>query len=102
MEKYAQKRFDRADIVRDVRFALPAQPVDATPSNALIRQCFPGRSDLFGCTRSKPSQGSVPADLTLASDLAFVFNANRVLPECCVDPLRPPRLSGLENASSIP
>src|SRR5882672_483558 len=70
---------------------LPAQPVDATPSNALIRQCFPGRSDLFGCPRSKPSQGSVPADLTLASDLAFVFNASRVRLECCVDPLRPPR-----------
>src|SRR6266850_5894720 len=74
-----------------VRFPLPAQPVDATPSNALIRQCFPGRSDLFGCPRSKPSQGSVPADLTLASDLAFVFNASRVRLECCVDPLRPPR-----------
>src|SRR6266566_6627826 len=74
---------------------LPAQRVDATPSNALIRQYFPGRSDLFGCPRSKPSQGSVPADLTLASDLAFVFNASRVRLECCVDPLRPPRLSGL-------
>jgi hypothetical protein len=73
-----------------VRLGVPAQPVDATPSNALIRQCFPGRSDLFGCTRSEPSQSSVPADLILASDLAFVFNANRVLPECCVDPLRPP------------
>ena len=46
-----------------VRLGVPAQPVDATPSNALIRQCFLGRSDLFGCTRSKPSQGSVPADL---------------------------------------
>src|SRR5437867_6866698 len=73
---------------------LPAQRVDATPSNALIRQYFPGRSDLFGCPRSKPSQGSVPADLTLASDLAFVFNASRVRLECCVDPLRPPDLSG--------
>src|SRR5882672_8517628 len=76
------------------RLVVPAQPVDATPSNALIRQCFPGRSDLFGCPRSKPSQGSVPADLTLASDLAFVFNASRVRLECCVDPLRPPNLSG--------
>src|SRR5882672_3061145 len=74
------------------RLVVPAQPVDATPSNALIRQCFPGRSDLFGCPRSKPSQGSVPADLTLASDLAFVFNASRVRLECCVDPLRPPAL----------
>ena len=73
---------------------MPAQPVDATPSNALIRQCFPRRSDLFGCTRSKPSQGSVPADLTLASDLAFVFKASRVRLECCVDPLKPPWITG--------
>jgi len=28
---------------------------------------------LFGCTRSKPSQGSVPAGLTLASDFSFCF-----------------------------
>jgi hypothetical protein len=30
MERCAQKRFDRADIVRDVREPLPAQTVDAT------------------------------------------------------------------------
>jgi len=47
----------------DVRFALPAQPVDATPSIALIRECFPWRTNLFGRARSKPSQGSVAADL---------------------------------------
>ena len=46
--------------------------VDATPSTALIRQRFPGRRDLFGCSPSKPSQGSVLADLTLERDLAFV------------------------------
>src|SRR5260370_9591970 len=80
-----------------VRFAVPAQPVDATPSNALIRQYFPGRSDLFGRPRSKPSQGSVPADLTLASDLAFVFNSSRVRLECCVAPLRPPRFPATSN-----
>jgi hypothetical protein len=57
------------------RLVLPAQPVDATPSNQLIRQYFPWRTDLFGCTRSKPSQGSVPADLTQRALLAFVFNA---------------------------
>src|SRR6267142_1988647 len=85
-----------------VRLGVPAQPVDATPSNALIRQCFPGRSDLFGCPRSKPSQGSVPADLTLASDLAFVFNASRVRLECCVDPLRPPDLSGTTRTDNTP
>ena len=81
---------------------LPAQPVDATPSNALIRQCFPGRSDLFGCTWSRPSQGSVPADLTLASDLTFVFNASRVRPKRCVDLLRPPRNTDGGLLSSAP
>ena len=30
-----------------VRLALPAQPVDATPSNQLIRQYFPWRTDLL-------------------------------------------------------
>lgn len=36
-----------------------AQPVDATPSNRLIRRYFPRRTDLSGSTRSKPSQGNV-------------------------------------------
>src|SRR6516225_3036693 len=49
------------------------ETVDATPSNALIQRCFPGRRALFGCARSNPSQCSVPADRTLVSDLAFVF-----------------------------
>ena len=53
---------------------------------------LPGKSDLFGCTRSKPNYGGVPADLALESDLAFVCNASRVRPECCVDPLGPARL----------
>ena len=60
-----------SETVNGVWFYLPAQPVDATPSNALIRRCFPGRSDLFGCPQSKPSQGSVAADLTLASVFSF-------------------------------
>ena len=81
------------------RKTVPVQPVDATPSNALIRQCFLRRSDLFGRPRSKPSQGSVPADLTLASGLAFVFNARQVRLECCVDPLRPPAFS---ETASVP
>src|SRR6266481_6126268 len=72
------------------RLRLPAQPVDATPSNQLIRQYFPWRTDLFGCTRSKPSQGSVPTDLTSRAILALVFSARWVRAECCVDPLRPP------------
>jgi hypothetical protein len=38
---------------------VPVQTVDATPSNALIREWFPDRTHLWGRTRSKPSQGSV-------------------------------------------
>jgi hypothetical protein len=30
-------------------------------------------NQLFGCARLKPSQGSVPAGLTLASDSSFCF-----------------------------
>jgi hypothetical protein len=30
---------------------VPVQTVDATPSNTLIRECFPGRTDLFGSTQ---------------------------------------------------
>jgi hypothetical protein len=47
---------------------VPAQPVDATFSNSLIRQYFPERTDLPGFTQSEPSQGSVPFDSTLVSD----------------------------------
>jgi hypothetical protein len=35
-----------------VRSALRAKPVDATPSNQLIRQYFPWRTDLSGCNQS--------------------------------------------------
>jgi glutamate/tyrosine decarboxylase-like PLP-dependent enzyme len=69
------------------------QTVDATPSNALIRPCFPRLNPFVCCTRSNPSQGSVPAHLIRVSDLVFVFNASRARPKCCVDPLRPPNLS---------
>jgi hypothetical protein len=41
--------------------SVPAQTVDATPSNALIRLRFPDRTHLFDCTWSNPSQGTVPA-----------------------------------------
>src|ERR1700722_6959089 len=34
---------------------------------------LPRVTHLFGCTRSKPSQGSVPVGLALASDFGFCF-----------------------------
>ena len=41
------------------------QPIDST--------MLPSKKHLFGCTRSNPSQGSVLADLTIASDFAIRF-----------------------------
>jgi hypothetical protein len=79
-----------AAILTKSRFVVPAQPVDATPSNSLIQRSFADRTHLFDRTRSNPTQDSVPADLTLAGDFVFVFNASRVRPKCCVDPLNPP------------
>jgi hypothetical protein len=38
-----------------VRLGVPAQPIVATPSNPLIQQHFPKRTDLFGRTRSNPA-----------------------------------------------
>jgi hypothetical protein len=40
------------------RYDLPAQPVDATPSNQLIRQYFLYRIDLYGRTLASRSQYS--------------------------------------------
>src|SRR5208337_3679030 len=77
--RFVLKGFDRGvnsrpTYLKSSHFSLPAQTVDATPSSALIQQCFPGRADLFGCTRSKPSQCSVPADLTLARGVSLCFH----------------------------
>ncbi len=41
------------------------------------------------------ARGSVPVDLTIASDLAFVFTARWVRAQRCADLLRPPGLSGM-------
>src|SRR5262249_39034489 len=66
------------------------QPLDATLLKQWIRQYFRRETELFGSTRSKPSQDRVPGDLTWRVLLALVFNAMRARPECCVDPLKPP------------
>jgi hypothetical protein len=54
------------------REILPAHPVDATPSNQLIHKCSPEESMCLADV-AKPSQGKVPADLTLASAFSFCF-----------------------------
>jgi len=61
--------------------------VDATPSNALIRQCFPGEPICLTALGENLARGGVPTDLTQRAFLALVFNARWVLAECCIDPI---------------
>ena len=51
---------------------LPAQPVDATPSNELIRQYFPLENRSVRLYSIRPSQGGVPFESTLANELLAV------------------------------
>jgi|HubBroStandDraft_4_1064222.scaffolds.fasta_scaffold04372_7 hypothetical protein len=50
----------------------PAQPVDATPLNRLIRRYFLWRTNLASCTHIKPKQGGVLFDLTLSDEFSLV------------------------------
>jgi hypothetical protein len=45
--KEGRKQAEPAYCYPIVRLPLPGQTVDATPSNQLMRQCFPSRSDLL-------------------------------------------------------
>ena len=51
----------------------------------------PGEAIHLAVLGQNSSQGSVPTDLAVPSDLAFVFNENCVRAECGADPLRRPR-----------
>jgi hypothetical protein len=55
---------------------VPAQPVDATPSDQLIRQCFPKRIDLYGGTQSEPTQGFVLFELGATNEIGLVDSFN--------------------------
>src|SRR5579864_9365346 len=74
---------------------VPAQPVDATPSNRLIRQYFPSRIDLYGSTQSEPKQGSVLFESMLANEISLVDSYKKSSSKCCIDPLRPPDFTGV-------
>jgi hypothetical protein len=43
--------------ISSFREGLPVQPVDATPSRALIWQYFPSGINLYGGIQSEPIQG---------------------------------------------
>ena len=72
---------------------VPAQPVDATPSNQLIWCHFLSRIDLYGSTQSEPKQGFVLFELTPANEISLVDSYTKTLSKCCIDPLRPPVFS---------
>jgi hypothetical protein len=50
---------------------VPAQTVDATPLNQLIRQGFSLESSSSGLCLFRPSQGSVFPELTLTNEFRF-------------------------------
>jgi DNA-binding NarL/FixJ family response regulator len=56
--KCAQKEFDRADIVRDVRLSVRAQPVDATPSGIKLfsKVVFMKPGKRFGLSATQKSE----------------------------------------------
>src|ERR1017187_9608088 len=54
-----------------VRLPLPAQPVDATPSNQLIQQCFPSENRYAQVCSIRPSQGGVSFALHMRRTLTF-------------------------------
>ena len=71
-------------------FPLQATTRDTRVTHYLSRSLSSGSRLLFAALGQNLAM-DWPADLTPANDLAFVFKENLVRPECCVDPLRPPR-----------
>jgi hypothetical protein len=58
-------------------FVVPAQPADATPSSALIRHFFRGRTICLAARGQKRARPAfLPVELS-RTVLAFVFNARR-------------------------
>jgi hypothetical protein len=51
---------------------VPAQPVDATLPNQLIRQYFPLRIDPYGGAQSEPKQGFVLLESIPANGISLV------------------------------
>src|SRR5580698_6207926 len=72
---------------------VPAQPVDATPSSALIRQCFRGRTTCLAVLALDLARVALLLVSPLPAILAFIFNAKWAGALCCVDRLRSPELS---------
>jgi hypothetical protein len=60
-------KFGLPDIEPLVRFPLPAQPVDATPSNQLIRRYFPIENPSVRLNSIRPGQSGVPFELAVES-----------------------------------
>src|SRR6266478_3584231 len=79
------------------REAVPAQPVDATPSNQLIRQYFSRAPISKAVLNQNLNRAVFSFNQRSRMNLAFETPADTSSAECCVDPLRPPRFSGLED-----
>jgi hypothetical protein len=88
--------------VATFRKDVPAQPVDATLYNQLLWQYFPSRIDLYGSPPSEPKQGFALFELTPANEISPADTYRRTLSKCCIDPLRPPDISGLGDSLTFP
>jgi hypothetical protein len=77
------------------RLTLPAQWVDATPSNQLIRQYFRLENRSVRLYPIRTRQGGVSFESTLANDFKLLRPGKHTSSQCCVDPWRPPALSGV-------
>jgi hypothetical protein len=70
-------------------------------SNRLIRWCFSKTSDPLGCTQLNLNRAVFSLNQRSRTNLANQIPADRTSGECCVDPLRPPDLSGCGRESSF-
>src|SRR6266481_6174780 len=64
-------------------------------SNLLIRLCFSKRPDPLGCTQLNLDRAVFSLNQRSRTNLAVETPADWTSGRCCVDPLRPPDLSGL-------
>jgi hypothetical protein len=71
--------YRRSSSTSSVRLRVPAQPVNATPSSALIRQCLRGRTVCLATLSQNLARAAFRPVQPFQAILDFVFNARRVL-----------------------
>jgi hypothetical protein len=73
---------------------LQAQPVDAASSKQCFNNASPGEPIFLPLLDQNLARVLFRLNLPFQPILAFVITSSWVRVECCVDPLRPPDISG--------